>query len=403
MNDGVSFVAFSLSLIGALVFFCGGAFALAAMDKSSPNTKMAVLWRCAAQCQWSRLIDESLKVSLNWLSRIVRLHFEEADKRPLLDVLTVGLVIFLIPILASLNALLGGSPFLFKAYLIMIGGFALLGLTSQLNRNNSLVATVNGGLALVLGLGLFLGSPLYVLTSFSGRILHENISHAFLLSLLIAPFYYVAASSTMNFIELFCGKNPTKGRSPSVVFFRRFLAALPVSFILVFLALLLGQLAIQKTVPTRTVQMLLVSTTIGAFSLPAAICALSPFMSGKGLIGSLPTLLNGLVTAMGLSIALLYFSYLSTPNEVSLAQSVNILFALDESGKRIFLGPDFWVMHIPFVPVFGVLSFSLFGVIAKILTQIPGLPNRPYLAMAGLFGVVGIGLFICGRLLDPSI
>ncbi len=399
MNDGLSFVSFMLSLTGALTVFCGGAYVLISLDKEKPDSRLTGLWRCVAGSEWSRLIGDAQKMSLRWMDIVSLTWFEFADKKPALDLLYIGLVFVFVPFAAAVNALLGGSPFLLQAYLVMLTMFAVLVVTSQLNTGNGLLAFINATLSLFLGLGLFFGAPLYVLASFTDRILHENISHAFLLSLLICPFYYITAFSFMNYVDSFFGRNPITGRTPVVVFFHRFLAVVPVAFLLVFLALLLGQLAVKQTVPPRTIQMFIFSVSLSAFSLPATICALSPTLLRGGLVGSISSLLNGLVTAMGVSIALLYLSYLSTPNELSLAEIVNVLFGLDTTGERVFLGPDFWVMHIPFLPVLGVLVFCLVSIVAKSLTRVPGLQNKPYLAMAGLLGLLGVGLFISGRVL----
>ncbi len=399
MNEGLSFVAFSLSLIGALVIFCGCAFALAGMDRNYPDTRLAGYWRLVANTSWRNIVGEGLNLSLRWLDRMIRSLFEEADKRPLLDILFLGIVLFFVPIAAAVNASLGGSPFLLKAYVVFFVLFALLMVFSQFDDGNWAFSFIKGTLALALGLGLFLGVPLYVLVSFTERILHENISHAFLLSILIAPFYYVCAIAAMNYLELFLGKDPTVGRTGVVVFFRGFLAALPVAFVVVFFALLLGQLAVSQAVPTRSVQMFLVSVVVSAISVPSAICVFSPILQDRSLVRLLPNLLNGLVTAMGLSIALLYLSYYSTIKELSLAECVNVLFGLDANGQGVFLGPDFWVMHIPFVVPLGVIGFCLVCALAKILMKIPGLLTKPNFAMAGLLGLIGVWLFISGRFL----
>ncbi|NQU58625.1 MAG: hypothetical protein HQ513_15465 [Rhodospirillales bacterium] len=399
MNDGLSFVAFTLSLLGSLVFFGGIAFALSAINRGTSGPRLVGLWGCVAGCGWSRLLGETLKLSLAWLDKLVRNLFEEADTKPLLNILFLGLVLAFIPLAAAINALFGGSAFLFKAYLVMLAIVAVLAVTSQLNRSYALIAYINAGLAVVAGVGLLLGAPIYSLVSFTDRISHEKISHAFLLCLLIAPFYYVVAFSAMNYIELFLGRDPSRERTPPVLFVRRFLAAFAPAFVLVFLALLLGQLAVEQVVPVRTVQMLVISIAISAFSLPVTMCALSSALSRGGLVGSLLAPLNALITAIGLSSALLYFSKLSSADEVTLAESVNVMFGLDGGGGTVFLGPDFWVMHIPFLPILGVLVFFLIAVLAKAVSLIPGLSGRPNLASAALMGVVGVGLFVGGRLL----
>ncbi len=399
MNNGLPFVAFCLSLLGALSVLGGFAFVLSAMDRSGTSPRLAGLWRCLARCTWPQLMGEALKMSLLWLDARVQGLFEEAAKKPLLNILFFGLIFIFIPLAASVNALRGGSADLFKAYLVMLAIVALLGVTSQLNRSGALLGFINAVLALVAGLGLMLGAPLYTLLSFTDRILHENISHALMICLLIAPFYYVVAFSTMNYIEFFLGRDPTRDRSSPVLFVRRFLATLPVAFVLVFLALLLGQMAVNQEVPVRSAQMLAVSVIFSALSLPTTMCALSPVLSRGGITGSLPALLNGVISATGLAIALLYFSYHSSAAGITLAGSLNVFFGLRPGAGGIFLGPDFWVMHVPLLPILGVLGVLLVGALAKAMIWLPGLVDRPNLATAGLLGVVGVGLFVCGRLL----
>ena len=399
MNNGLPFVAFCLSLLGALSVLGGFAFVLSAMDRSGTSPRLASLWRCLARCTWPQLMGEALKMSLLWLDKGVRSLFEEAAKKPLLNILFFGLIFIFIPLAASVNALRGGSAGLFKAYLVMLAIVAVLGVTSQLSRGNALIGFINVVMALVAGVGLMLGAPLYTLLSFTERILHENISHGFMICLLIAPFYYVVVFSAMNYIEFFLGRDPTKDRSSPVLFVRRFLAALPVAFVLVFLALLLGQMAVNQEVPVRSAQMLAVSVIFSALSLPTTMCALSPVLSRGGITGSLPALLNGVISATGLAIALLYFSYLSSAAAVTLAGSLNVLFGLQPRAGEIFLGPDFWVMHVPLLPILGVLGVFLLGVLAKAMIWLPGVLARPNLATAGLLGLVGVGLFVGGRLL----
>jgi len=399
MNNGLPFVAFCLSLLGALSVLGGFAFVLSAMDRSGANPRLTGLWRCLARCTWPQMMGEALKMSLLWLDKGVRSLFEEAAKNPLLNILFFGLIFIFIPLAASVNALRGGSADLFKAYLVMLAIVAVLGVTSQLSRDNALIGFINAVLALVAGVGLMLGAPLYTLLSFSERILHENISHGFMICLLIAPFYYVVAFSAMNYIEFFLGRDPAKDRSSPVLFARRFLAALPVAFVLVFLALLLGQVAVNQEIPIPSAQMLAVSVILSALSLPTTMCALSPVLSRSGITGSLPALLNGVISATGLAIALLYFSYYSSAAAITLAASLNVFFGLQPGAGGIFLGPDFWVMHVPLLPILGVLGVFLVGGLAKAIIWLPGLAGKPNLASAGLLGLVGVGLFVCGRLL----
>ncbi len=399
MSSGLPFLASTLSLVGMLTALGGVLSALSGMDLKSREPRLSGLWRCAASCPWDRLPGEIIGLSLTGMEKAVGLLFEPSGKRTVPDVVFIVLLFFFVPLASLYNVLLGGSTLLLKIYLAILAAFGLLAVTTQLRRN-ALFALISGVLSMAAGVGLFLGVPVYVLTSFSNRLLYGDISHIFMLSLLTLPFYYAAAYSAINFVELFAGRDPTLPRGPALRFVYRFIAALPGAFLLFYLALLFGQMAVKAPAPDRTVQQMLVTLGLTALSLPLSMAALSPLTGRKkGASGALLAMLQALGVAAGLSVAVLYLSHLLTPREYGLGESLNVLVGLSREGAGVSLGPDFWVMHLPFLPVSAVLGFLAVGGMAKGMTQAFAIENRFHWASAALLGVLGVGLFALGRAL----
>ena len=120
------------------------------------------------------------------LENLIRSGFQEADKGIAFGGLVLVLVLVFIPFAATINALIGGSPFLFRYYLLLLAALVILNFAGETGR----FRFINALAAAFLGVSLIVVIPFYVLRSFTDVIVH---SQGFLKSLLVAFFWYMAA------------------------------------------------------------------------------------------------------------------------------------------------------------------------------------------------------------------
>ena len=315
---------------------------------------------------------------------------ERADRGPFLDGLSIGLMFVVLPLLAFLNAALGGRPNLAFGFVCVFVVLAVFNFTAECPA----LALLNRAASLFLGLALYVFVPAYVLRAFADRLLHETVGHAFFESLLVAPLVFILAYSAMMFVA-----GPGDGRGaparaalgPTA---HAFLAALPVSFILVFGALLAGHLAVADPSPARSWP-LLVSAMVLASTGFAATRALLAAGLGSPRPGALAAAcLAGLVVAAGLSAALMVLADAPAPAPLTASQVLNVLAGRSRDGGGLYLGPEFWVTHLPFVPMLAVLGGIGGAWLARILAVplarragAPSWPPRP-LTVSGLYCAV---------------
>ncbi|MDA0306138.1 MAG: hypothetical protein O3B76_07605 [Proteobacteria bacterium] len=415
-QTGIVFVQTILLWSGVLM---GAVSAGLWIADTGPVPKIKGLRRWLAS-SWVRLSitgwREIPKFMNGWLAgklqTLIRFGFQDADQGVAFGGLIFALLFVFVPVAAAINFLFGGSPFLFFYYLSILGVLGLLNFAGEWEQ-----AKIFSGLAATyLGISLFLIIPLYVLHSFTEVTIRNVFSHAVLKSVLVAAFWYLAAYGIGLMIDTalrFRGKNP--GHVPWARFAHVFLAALPVAYVLTFMALLAGHLAVGDQSPLRTWQIILSSSFLTALSLPVtlSIMILSaarkiPGEKGSGLGGTWAFGLS-LMAAAILSVLLGYGMHAGTERAVSWQGAVNILLGLKADGGGAYLGPDFWVMRLPFLPLAGFCFIAVFGFICKIaipvIRKVAGkgiLLHRPFLCSALACGVLGILLAGGGMLLGPS-
>ena len=91
----------------------------------------------------------------------------------------------------------------------------------------------------------------------------------------------------------------------------------------------------------------------------------------------------------GLSLVLGIGAHLGEGQALSWADAWNILFGFSIDGRRVFLSPDFWLMHLTFLPWLAFLGAVVSGFVVKgVLIGVqfltgPDVAKQPFLISAG--------------------
>ncbi|MBC8337697.1 MAG: hypothetical protein H8E39_03305 [Alphaproteobacteria bacterium] len=363
--------------------------------------KMAAGWRGMSSLAWTRVPLAATGWLIARIDGWVRIGFEEADRGIAFGGIVLFLLFVILPVLALVNMLTGGSPFLFMYYLSLLAALAFLNFSGETGYLKILNALIAG----YLGLSLIAVIPIYVLRAFSEVSIHNVFSHAVLKSPLVAVFWYVAAYGVRVMFDLLVwmvgGRFQTR---PFGFFIHAVLAATPLAFVLTFAALLAGHLAVFDQAPVRSWTLLLISTGLTAVSFPAVfgMVALSAREETEGL-GLFWALALGLILSTMVSVLAAYGLHFGTGQALSWTEAVNVLIGLSPDGKQIYLGPDFWLMHLPFLPWLMVVFVMIAGVAGKGIAALSsrigvdtGVEKQPFLASAmlsGAFASVSYALF----------
>ena len=412
MVSGLSFVQSLLTVAGAL--FATSGLALWAMEtgpqSSNVKTRRRLIdaWRNLRVMPWRKVPRRLTGWLVNKLERLIRAGFQDADLGVSFGGIVFALMFGVLPALALLNALVGGSPFLFWYYLSLLAVMVFLNFAGETRR----FVALNGLAAAYLGVSLIVVIPIYVVRSFTEMSINNVFSHGVLKSFLVVVFWYMAVYGVGLMFDTAIrafGRSP--GQWSPARFIHEFLAAVPVAFILTFLALLAGHLAVFEQNPARSWQLVLFSTGFTALGLPVILTLMSLSAPAAALSGGeARNKENGLVLifayglglclAAGLSLALAYGLHFGTERALSWPQAINIFVGLSADGTRISLSPDFWVSHLPLLPwlAFSFAVFSGFvaktGVLAFQAAAGPGAPfARPFLTAAILCGLLAFLLW----------
>ncbi|MBT3307612.1 MAG: hypothetical protein HN377_14175 [Alphaproteobacteria bacterium] len=349
-------------------------------------------WRELSGVPWAAIPRRVNGWLVDTVDGLIQSGFDEADKGIAFGGVVMVLLFIILPVLALINMLTGGSVFLFWYFVSLLAALAFLNFSGETN----LLKVLNGFAAVYLGVSLIIIIPVYALRAFTEVSIHNVFSHAVLKSPLVAVFWYLAAYGVGLMLDTavrFAGgnfRNLALGR-----FVHGGLAAVPIAFVLTFAALLAGHLAVFEQNPARSWTLVLVSTGITALSLPGVlrVMGLSRGVKTGGL--GMPWALGlGFVLSTILSTVVAFGMHFEANGALSWSEAVNVLVGLSPDGKRIFLGPDFWVMHLPFLPwlafVFTIVASLMGKAIAGAFewTSTGGLQEgeRPFLASALLSG-----------------
>ena len=385
-HGGLAFVQALLIAGAVLAGAAGGVFLLLDLGRSPRRTDggLADWWKGLAGTPWPAVSDWISARLLISVKEIFRDFFEEADQTSVFGALFIGLVFVLLPVAAVVNWLSGGSPFLALYYLTVLLALAILNFAGEHGR----LSVVNGSAALFMGVSVFLFVPAYVLRSFTDRALHDNIGHAVLESLAVAPLCYVVAYAIMMFYRGFL--NVPAAAAAAI---NRFLAALPAAFVLTFLALQAGAVADHGSELPKTWSMLIASMVFASAAVPSTL-AIIEAVNRQG------RLVAGVVACVGvaaaLSSAVLVFG--DFPGPMTAARVLNGLLGISADGGEIFLGPEFWVMHLPFLPVLVFVAGLAVAWLAKAVVVVSrrlagaGMETRRPLVLTGVLCLAWAGI-----------
>ena len=359
MQNGLPFVQFLLTIAGAFAAALG--LALWAYETGSEEGltsnrhRLGENWRILSQTPWGDIIP----CMTGWLviksNDLIRSVFQEADQGIGFGGVIFIVLFILIPIAAALNAFIGGSTFLFWYYLSLLAVLAFLNVSGETGR----LRFLNGLAAVYLGGSIFVVIPVYVLLSFTDVTINSFFTHSVLKNLLVAVFWYVAAYGVGLLIDiLFRSRGIDPTRSATARFINQFLAALPVAYVLTFLALLAGHLGVLEQSPMRSWRLVLASTGLTAISLPTTLFILALGAKNKSLLPIWYFL--AFIAVLGFSVLVALFTYAGTNQSLNQIEFVNVLMGLSPSGMAVFFGPQFWILHLPFFPLM-VFIFAIFS------------------------------------------
>ena len=381
---GVWFVAAGLKAAGFALALAGVMLIALQIgkgrDRGPVHRCLEGVWRALATTGWGALARLASGRLLDATSRAIATGFERADRGPFLDTLFIGLMFIVLPLLAFLNMAVGGRPILAIVFVAVFIVLAVFNFTAECRA----LGLLNAAASLFLGFTLYVFVPAYVLRAFADRLLHESIGHAFFESLLVAPLVFILAYSAMTFLERDGGGVPARTGVRTTA--HAFLAALPVSFVLVFGALLAGHLAVAETNPARSWPLLISAMVVSAtgFVTTRALLAAGLRSTRPGALAA--ACVAGLVAAAGLSAVLMAVAY--GPASLSPGEILNVLAGRARDGRSLYLGSEFWVTHLPFLPMLAVLGAIggtwLAKILAVPLVRRTGAPPRPF-TMSGLY------------------
>ncbi|MDA1089091.1 MAG: hypothetical protein O3A85_02090 [Proteobacteria bacterium] len=350
MQTGIPFVQFLLTIAGAVTAALG--LALWALESgrdeelTPSRRRLGESWRMLSQAPWRDIIPCITGWLVKKTNDLIRSFFQEADQGIAFGGVVFIILFIFIPLAAALNALFGGSSFLFWYYGTLLAALAFLNVSGETGR----LRIVSSMVAVYLGLSFFVVIPVYVLQSFTEVTINSIFSHSVLKSLLVAIIWYVAAYGAGVLIDTwFRSRGIDPVASPTARFINQFLAALPVAYVLTFFALLAGHFGVLEQSPARSWRLVLASTGLTALSLPTTLLILGLGAKNRSL---LPVwYLLALFAIFDYSVLVAIVAYAGTDQSVTQTGVLNVLIGLTQDGKAVYMGPQFWILHLPFLPL----------------------------------------------------
>ena len=355
---GLAFLGSVGTLIGSLMILGGIILALLEAGRVEPENRLARRlegwWESLGRLAWPELPAQVTARLGRGLESLVRRHFAEADRGPAFGIVFMGMVFILIPVAAGLNLAVGGSATLGLFYLSNLAILLALNFTGERPR----LALLNTLMSFFVGVSLFIIVPAYVWRSFSDRLLYGAADRGFIASILVAPLLYFLAYGLMLASERVGWRSDKRAAPPSLTG----LAAFPLAFVLFFAALQFGTAAVPERPTLIGWPPLLAALVLQSISF-ALILPLLRRAPGGGLRLARGYLLAGLVAAL-LCLVLFFGGNWPGPGG-GLSEAMSVFLGRSPDGGRILLGADFWVMHLPFVP----LTYFVAGLLAAALAK----------------------------------
>jgi len=364
--------------------------------------RLSAFWIELEEMPWGDVPARVMARFIQFIDGIVRRYFTDVDRSQAFNALYFGLLFIGLPLAALVNAVFGGSPVLIYYYLALAGIFFFLNLFGEIGW----LRWANRGLAFFSGLSILLVIPAYVLRSFSEVTFRDVYEHGVLTAIPVAFLWYVSAYGVMRVTEMIFPGIAGKKGNPFTAFtasWHLFLFLLPAGFILVCLALFAGYLSVNLAEPERPWLLGLSSMAATGLCLVAIRATLVRVkMNGSAImVAPLMALGAGFALAAALSIIVYMFAaagFGHTPAE-AFRESIDVFFGRIPGNDFIFLGPEFWAMHVPLAVPLVFLGVLMLAWLAKglliLFRQFHG-ARRPYLVAGALCWIVASGLGMLG-------
>lgn len=264
--DGFGVAAVALAACGLFLVFLDINPALA--EPSPMRLRLGRAFRGIASMRFADAPRAAVETIVRAGDRFIFYWFEQSERNVATSGAFTLVVLVAIPVAAVLNWLRGGSPFLVGVILACLVGFAALAVLSEMRRAPRIAAALTP----VLAATVLLFVPGYVFVSLTDRMLHTPIGHAALFSIIVVPLLYLVCHSAV-LVGVGAGGAPVPSLQAGVP--RRlatlFVAAGPIAFLLVFVCLVLGHVAMPEAPVPATWRVLLAGVGAGALSATAIL------------------------------------------------------------------------------------------------------------------------------------
>jgi hypothetical protein len=141
--------------------------------------------------------------------------------------------------------------------------------------------------------------------------------------------------------------------------------AIPVSFSITMIALLIGHEVNPSAWVPQTLQMLISNVIFDSLTIITTFTILSWAISSSGFLRIPLAIMLDLLAAAILACASLYFGLLFTDKVLSLREVFSVLIAKSTDETRLEFGPYFWVMHTTFIPTLIYLFMIMLAWVGK--------------------------------------
>ena len=368
--EGLAFTVNALTSLAVLSIIFGVALVVVEMgnrlDESFQSSSRSSHWMHATWsqldgCPWRHLPGHAIGSFVAGVAKIIDYWFGQSEKNVVTSGVFLFLVLIAIPLAALLNYLRGGSGFLLSVLLISFVVFVLLLVVGEIRRL-SLVATA---LAALLFGAIFLFVPGYVVISFTDLILGMPVGHAAIGGVLVTPLLYLLCHSVALLAN---GIFVVQGSDKWHRVLRTLSASIPLAYLVTFGTFLYGHFAATQQPSIHSWQLLISSLMFTGLSF-----ALTIFMFNPGKEGRLSnrTLITGLVVMVlatcAFSLLLVYLGLPKIFSEMAAQKLFNVMIGLSVNGETGLLGPVFWIMHMPFLPLLLLGIIVLLGILSKLL------------------------------------
>lgn len=383
MINGLPFIETLLLWVGSVSILV--AFVMACLE--SGHGAAVEFGRSWLTSRWKTLLGLSFPglvvVAIRWTrdaaDQALKAMVVEFDRSPVFSPVVMAVVCLFLPLASIVNAALGGRPALLVCYASIVGGIFLLGLFAE----NRAFDWLKSCIAWVIVIAGLIGSPFYAFWTLTSHILGSSFLHGVIAGLFVAVVCY---SGVMGVWTLVRSGRGFGDLGHAEKFMARVLFALPICYILYWLALLAGHFAVLELSPERSWETLLAVMGIGSLCFAVTMGAVDAGIARANMGHGLVMLVAGLVVAATGTMAIAGVD----------GQPHLTWFLMGRDGTGLLsLGPPFWVAHIPFALWVVMVGATVLIAVGRVVAAlIPGggawIMKRSYLAAAVSVLAVGV-------------